>query len=180
MVWRSLIGMRMLEKCALRKRFHFEAFSWLSTQKRYLCVFILINFGELFKTDECFVKSTERFLTKLNASFGRGVFKYCRICYSCSTGFLPLQELHNTCRRFGVPAKQDLLLALLEKVERNDKGEANYQQFLQLLNWRDSPGKGQAEKLQKGRKEKGIDIFVHFAPVLDARKQWSDWLNDEK
>ncbi|XP_044180673.1 EF-hand domain-containing family member C2-like [Acropora millepora] len=55
------------------------------------------------------------------------------------TGFLPLQELHNTCRRFGVPAKQDLLRALLEKVERNDKGEANYQHFLQLLNWRDSP-----------------------------------------
>ena len=108
---------------------------------------------------------------KLKHLLGRGVFKYCRICYSCSTGFLPLQELHNTCRRFGVPAKQDLLRTLLEKVERNDKGEANYQQFLQLLNWRDSPGKGQAEKLQKSRKEEGIDIFVHFAPVLDARKQ---------
>ena len=40
-----------------------------------------------------------------------------------------------------VPAKHDLLLALLEKVERNDKGEANYEQFLKLLNWRDSPGK---------------------------------------
>ena len=179
MVWRSLICKRMLEKCAWRKRFHFEAFSWLSTQKRYLCVFILINFRELFKTDAFFAQNTERFETKTHL-LGRGVFKYCRICYSCSTGFLPLQELHNTCRRFGVPAKQDLLRALLEKVERNDKGEANYQQFLQLLNWRDSPGKGQAEKLQKGRKEEGIDIFVNFAPVLDARKQWSDWVNDEK
>lgn len=55
------------------------------------------------------------------------------------TGFLPLQELHNTSKRFMVPAKHDLLLALLEKVERNDKGEANYEQFLKLLNWRDSP-----------------------------------------
>ena len=58
-----------------------------------------------------------------------------------STGFLPLQELHNTCKRFNVPAKHDMLRALLEKVERNDRNDANYEQFLKLLNWRDSPGK---------------------------------------
>ena len=58
-----------------------------------------------------------------------------------STGFLPLQELHNTCKRFNVPAKHDMLHALLEKVERNDRNEANYEQFLKLLNWRDCPGK---------------------------------------
>lgn len=58
-----------------------------------------------------------------------------------STGFLPLQELHNTCKRFNVPAKHDMLRALLEKIERNDRNDANYEQFLKLLNWRDSPGK---------------------------------------
>ena len=42
--------------------------------------------------------------------------------------------------RFNVPAKQDLLGAVLQKVERNGKNEANYEQFLQLLNRRDSPG----------------------------------------
>ena len=42
--------------------------------------------------------------------------------------------------RFNVQAKQDLLGAVLQKVERNGKNEANYEQFLQLLNWRDSPG----------------------------------------
>lgn len=50
----------------------------------------------------------------------------------------------------------------MEKVERNDKDEANYQQFLQLLNWRDSPGKGQAEKLQKGERERGLSLVVEF------------------
>ena len=60
--------------------------------------------------------------------------------YFFSTGYLPLQELHNTCKRFNVPAKHDLLAAVLQKVERNDRNEANYEQFLQLLNWRDSPG----------------------------------------
>ena len=28
----------------------------------------------------------------------------------------------------------------MEKVERNERNEANYEQFLKLLNWRDSPG----------------------------------------
>ena len=40
-----------------------------------------------------------------------------------------------------MPAKHDMLQALLEKVERNDRNDANYEQFLKLLNWRDSPGK---------------------------------------
>ena len=40
-----------------------------------------------------------------------------------------------------MPAKNDLLQALMEKVERNERNEANYEQFLKLLNWRDSPGK---------------------------------------
>ena len=39
-----------------------------------------------------------------------------------------------------MPAKNDLLQALMEKVERNERNEANYEQFLKLLNWRDSPG----------------------------------------
>lgn len=28
----------------------------------------------------------------------------------------------------------------MEKVERNERNETNYEQFLKLLNWRDSPG----------------------------------------
>ena len=28
----------------------------------------------------------------------------------------------------------------MEKVERNERNEANYEQFLKLPNWRDSPG----------------------------------------
>lgn len=39
-----------------------------------------------------------------------------------------------------MPAKSDLLQAILERVERNDKNEGNYEHFLKLLNWRDSPG----------------------------------------
>lgn len=39
-----------------------------------------------------------------------------------------------------MPAKLDLLQAILERVERNDKNEGNYEHFLKLLNWRDSPG----------------------------------------
>jgi len=66
--------------------------------------------------------------------------------YFFSTGYLPLQELHNTCKRFNVPAKHDLLEAVLQKVERNDRNEANYEQFLQLLNWRDSPGESSRDR----------------------------------
>lgn len=69
-----------------------------------------------------------------------------------STGFLPLQELHNTCKRFSVPAKDDLLQAVLEKIERNDRNEANYEQFLKLLNWRDSPGEMSAGRVNLERK----------------------------
>lgn len=78
-------------------------------------------------------------LRKANFEDFSNMMDSCRHEDVLGTGYLPLQELHNTCKRFNVPAKQDLLGAVLQKVKRNDKNEANYEQFLQLLNWRDSP-----------------------------------------
>ncbi|KAK3754025.1 hypothetical protein QZH41_020312, partial [Actinostola sp. cb2023] len=56
-----------------------------------------------------------------------------------STGHLPAKDVHNLCMRFKVPAKQELLDAVLSGTGRNEQGLVNYNQFLQLINWRDSP-----------------------------------------
>ncbi|XP_001624761.2 EF-hand domain-containing family member C2 [Nematostella vectensis] len=55
------------------------------------------------------------------------------------TGFLEAKDIHNLCRRFNIPAKSELLDEILARAERNAEGLVNYEQFLRLLNWRDSP-----------------------------------------
>ncbi|XP_078355235.1 EF-hand domain-containing family member C2-like, partial [Oculina patagonica] len=85
------------------------------------------------------VVAVQEQLRKANFEDFSNMMDSCRHEDVLGTGFLPLQELHNTCKRFNVPAKQDLLVAIVEKVERNHRDEANYEQFLKLLNWRDSP-----------------------------------------
>ncbi|XP_073255064.1 EF-hand domain-containing family member C2-like [Porites lutea] len=100
------------------------------------------HFGDSMEEEDdlqMLIVTVQEQLRKANFEDFSNMMDSCRHEDVLGTGFLPLQELYNTCRRFNVPAKNDLLQALMEKVERNERNEANYEQFLKLLNWRDSP-----------------------------------------
>lgn len=99
-------------------------------------------FGALTEKEDdlqILVVAVQEQLRKANFEDFSNMMDACRHEDVLGTGFLPIQELHNACKRFNVPAKSDLLQAILERVERNDKNEGNYEHFLKLLNWRDSP-----------------------------------------
>lgn len=85
------------------------------------------------------VVAVQEKLRKANFDDFSNMMDSCRHEDVLGTGFLPIQELHNICKRFNVPAKSDLLQAILERIERNDKNEGNYEHLLKLLNWRDFP-----------------------------------------
>lgn len=100
------------------------------------------HFGDSMEEEDdlqMLIVTIQEQLRKANFEDFSNMMDSCRHEDVLGTGFLPIQELYNTCRRFNVPAKNDLLQALMEKVERNERNEANYEQFLKLLNWRDSP-----------------------------------------
>lgn len=49
-------------------------------------------------------------------------------------------ELHNVVRSFNIPAKQELLDAVLLRMKRNGDGQVDYKQYIDAINWRDHPG----------------------------------------
>ena len=49
-------------------------------------------------------------------------------------------ELHNVIRSFNIPAKQELLDAVLMRMQRNTNGQVDYKQYIDAINWRDHPG----------------------------------------
>lgn len=49
-------------------------------------------------------------------------------------------ELHNVVRSFNIPAKQELLDAILMRMQRNSQGQIDYKQYIDAINWRDHPG----------------------------------------
>ena len=55
-------------------------------------------------------------------------------------GCIDMMELHNIVRSFNIPAKQELLDAVLMSMQRNSHGEVDYKQYIDALNWRDHPG----------------------------------------
>ncbi|PIK58530.1 putative EF-hand domain-containing family member C2 [Apostichopus japonicus] len=56
-----------------------------------------------------------------------------------NSGFLDVEHVRSTCNAFRVPLPSDLLRALLDKMEKNEEGCINYNQFVAFLNWRDHP-----------------------------------------
>ena len=52
-----------------------------------------------------------------------------------------MMELHNVIRSFNIPAKQELLDAVLMRMQRNSKGHVDYKQYIDAINWRDHPGR---------------------------------------
>jgi len=55
------------------------------------------------------------------------------------TGFIPAKELRNIGRSFKLPIKDELLTGLLNGLTTNDQGHVDYRQFIEFLNWRDTP-----------------------------------------
>ncbi|KAJ8030955.1 EF-hand domain-containing family member C2 [Holothuria leucospilota] len=56
-----------------------------------------------------------------------------------NSGFLNVEHVRSTCNAFRVPLPTDLLRTLLDKMEKNEEGCINYNQFVAYLNWRDFP-----------------------------------------
>lgn len=55
-------------------------------------------------------------------------------------GYIDMMELHNVVRSFNIPAKQELLDAVLMRMQRNSQGQIDYKQYIDAINWRDHPG----------------------------------------
>ena len=55
-------------------------------------------------------------------------------------GYIDMLELHNVIRSFNIPAKQELLDAVLMRMQRNSNGQIDYKQYIDAINWRDHPG----------------------------------------
>lgn len=57
------------------------------------------------------------------------------------TGYIDMMDLHNVARSFKIPAKQELLDAVLMRMKRNTNGQVGYKEYIDAINWRDHPGK---------------------------------------
>jgi Ca2+-binding EF-hand superfamily protein len=55
------------------------------------------------------------------------------------SGFVDAELVRKTCRAFHLPLPDDLVRALLFRMDRNAEGKVNYETFVRHLNWRDSP-----------------------------------------
>lgn len=85
------------------------------------------------------VASVQEQLRKANFENFSVMLDNCAYQDTRKSGFIEGKELHNLCKSFNVPAKQELLDEILMRIERNERSDVNYRQFIQLLNWRDSP-----------------------------------------
>ncbi|KXJ13080.1 EF-hand domain-containing family member C2 [Exaiptasia diaphana] len=85
------------------------------------------------------IASVQEQLRKANFEDFTAMKEACQYEDIQSSGYLPAKDIHNLCMRFKVPAKQELLDNVLSGTSTNQEGLTDYNQFLQLINWRDSP-----------------------------------------
>ncbi|XP_033122586.1 EF-hand domain-containing family member C2-like [Anneissia japonica] len=55
------------------------------------------------------------------------------------SGFIDPDQIRSTCHAFHVPIPDDLLRAVLSRMNMNEQGQVNFNEFTKYLNWRDSP-----------------------------------------
>ncbi|XP_071949365.1 EF-hand domain-containing family member C2-like [Antedon mediterranea] len=53
------------------------------------------------------------------------------------SGFIDPDQIRSTCHAFHVPIPDDLLRAVLSRMNMNEQGQVNFNAFMQYLNWQD-------------------------------------------
>lgn len=85
------------------------------------------------------VAAIQEQLRKANYENFTNVYDACRHQDIEQKGYIDMMELHNVLRSFNIPAKQELLDAVLMRMQRNSQGQIDYKQYIDAINWRDHP-----------------------------------------
>ncbi|XP_071799106.1 EF-hand domain-containing family member C2-like [Asterias amurensis] len=92
------------------------------------------------------------------------------------SGFVDVELVRKTCRAFHLPLPDDLVRALLFRMEKNAEGKVNYVMFVGFLNWRDNavtlpqyaPPPTKIDEAWTGSEKRDSVLRVNYAALLNT------------
>ncbi|XP_046853746.1 EF-hand domain-containing family member C2-like [Xenia sp. Carnegie-2017] len=88
---------------------------------------------------DALISAIQEKLRKTNYENFENLYDACRHRDIDQTGYIDMMDLHNVARSFKIPAKQELLDAVLMRMKRNTNGQVSYKEYIDAINWRDHP-----------------------------------------